>query len=140
MAHIVLADFMGVKESEAVPMWLNEGIAQSSTNEGRSRVGDFARYLGYSETMMIPCQLEGPINTFAHGEGNFQCYPEYYIAAERLRQIGGPWAVGRVLRSLREGHPIADAFFSATGREYSFFQQDVDTYMADVITDRKQIP
>lgn len=140
MAHMVLADFMGEQKIEKVPMWLNEGMAQSVTHEGRSRVADFARSLEWEESMLIPCELDSPVDTFAHGEGNYACYPEYYLAVQRLRQVGGPLAVGKILRGLRDGQKTADAFLSATGIDYSLFQQDVNTFTADVIAERKPIP
>ena len=140
MAHIVLADFMGVEETVKIPRWLNEGLAQSVTNEGRSRVSDLATSLGWTTSMLLPCELDAPEDTFAHGEGNYQCYPEYYLATERVNQLGGISAAGKILRDLRNNASFADAFQSATGTDYSFFQHDVDAFMADVITDRKPNP
>jgi hypothetical protein len=140
MAHIVLADFLGVEGSGVVPMWLNEGLAQSVTDEGLTRVTDLARSLGWQPSMLIPCDLDASVDSFAHGEGNAQCYPEYYLATKRLEQIGGPSAVGIVIRSLRDGHKMADAYHSATGADYSLFQKDVETFMENVITDRKPNP
>jgi len=140
MAHMVLADFMGAQESAEVPMWLNEGMAQSVTHEGHSRVNDFARSLGWEESMIIPCELDSPVDTFAHGEGNYACYPEYYLAVQRLKRTGGPLAIGKILRDLRDGKKTADAFFAATRTDYSLFQQDVNAYTADVIAGRKPIP
>ena len=109
MAHMVLADFMGGEsQSYTVPSWLNEGMAQSVTSEGHKRVSDLATSLGGMESMLISCQLDGPIDTFAHGEANFSCYPEYYLAVQRLKQIGGPYAVGKIVFRVTKITPSAD--------------------------------
>jgi hypothetical protein len=69
-----------VEETARVPRWLNEGMAQSVTNEGRSRVSDLAGSLGWKTSMLLPCELDAPEDTFAHGEGNYQCYPESLVS------------------------------------------------------------
>jgi hypothetical protein len=140
MAHIVLADVVGLEGTGAVPMWLNEGLAQSVTDEGRGRVSDYAGSIGWQESQLIPCTLDAPVNTFAHGDGNYACYPEYYLALQYAARKYGPASIGRFIENSPKSHSVRAAFESATSADYAQFQRDVETFMTNVVTGRQEIP
>ena len=140
MAHIVIGDFLYVKGAYEIPSWFNEGIAVSISGEGHSMCRALGNQLEWSDKMLVFCPLDAPMDAFAHGNANRDCYPEYYLAVQKISQIGGPIAVGKILQGLRVGTTFPELILSATGEDYSQFKQDVNNYTADVMAQRKPIP
>ncbi len=71
-AHAVLRDVVDQGPPRIIPAWFNEGLAQSVTQEGYSRVRmDFQKW-GHSDAKALLCDLDSPVDEFAHG--HFGCY------------------------------------------------------------------
>lgn len=140
MAHVVLMDVISGSQAASIPPWFNEGLAQSTTREGFDRVKNDIRNLSVSGLKPIVCDLEGPIDEFAHGPFNGGCYPEFYLAVRRLEQKGGRDTIPKIIRGLREGTPLRDLIQSLTHMDRTAFREETAQYTADVLAGVKPIP
>src|SRR5258708_3468266 len=66
MAHVILQDVQAVPQAAPIPAWFNEGLAQSVTREGHQRVRADREMLGDSGESLVLCDLDGPVDEFAH--------------------------------------------------------------------------
>jgi len=140
MAHVVLQDAVTGPAAAGIPQWFNEGLAQSVTSEGHDRTAeDFKRY-GHSDARAILCDLNGGVDTFYHGEYNFGCYTQFYLAVERLLALGGKETVANVIAGLHNGMPLPGLTGAVAGLSWPAFQQDVQQYTQDVFAGNKPIP
>jgi hypothetical protein len=140
MAHVLLADVTTGSKRGPIPPWFNEGLAQSMTREGKDRVqGDKDRLQERGEHLLL-CELDGPLDEFAHGPFNGNCYPEFYLALRRLQQLGGPSAVPKCIQGLHDGAAMPDLVRTVTGMSWTDFKQDVNRYAAAVFADQHPVP
>jgi len=140
MAHVVLQDAVTSPAAAGIPQWFNEGLAQSVTTEGHDRtLQDFNRY-GHTDAQAVLCDLNGNIDEFYHGEYNFGCYTQFYLAVQRFIQRGGKDALAKVIAGLRSGVPLPDLISHATPLDWPSFQRDVEKYTRDVFAGAVPIP
>jgi hypothetical protein len=143
MAHVILNDATAGGSFATIPRWFHEGLAQSVTSEGHEAVQRAFLYWRMSDGALSEtglCDLEGPIDEFAHGPDNGYCYPEYYLAVRRLRQMGGPQTLDKIIKGLGEGKKMSDLIQDVTGMDGDTFQSEVQRYAHDVFEGRKPIP
>ena len=140
MAHVVLQDGIMSPTSAGIPQWFNEGLAQSVTTEGHDRtVEDFKRY-AHTEAREVLCDLNGNVDAFYHGEYNFGCYTQYYLAVRRLIALGGGDVIARMIAGLHSGTPMPSLIAQATSLDWPAFQQDVVQYTRRVMDSKEPIP
>jgi len=140
MAHAVLQDAVVSPSSVGIPQWFNEGLAQSVTSEGHDRTAeDFKRY-GHSDASAILCDLNGQVDTFYHGEYNFGCYTEFYLAVQRLIALGGKDTLVTIFAGLHNGVPLPQLVAQTTHLDWAAFQQDIHHYTQDVFSGNQPIP
>jgi len=140
MAHVILQDAVTSPAAAGIPQWFNEGLAQSVTSEGHDRAAeDFKRY-GHSDAGAILCDLNGRVDTFYHGEYNFGCYTQFYLAVQRLEMLGGNDALVKVIKGLHNGLPLPALTASVAGLDWPDFQKDITQYTRDVFAGSKPIP
>jgi len=143
MAHVILRDNLTGPDVAPIPSWFNEGLAQSVTHEGSQRVkSDVARLRQqeYSTGHLLFCDLDGPVDEFAHGAYNGGCYPVFYLAVKRLEQLGGPQTLRRVILGLRNGTPMRDLVRSITRLDWPSFQRDLETYTNRIFDGSVPVP
>ena len=127
-------------QAAAIPPWFNEGLAQSSTPEGHDRARGDIQGLAYSGLEPVLCDLDGPVDEFAHGPFNGKCYPEFYLAVQRLKQLGGYDLIPKVIRGLRNGTKLPDLMPSLIGKDWPAFKQDAEDYTSKVLAGLKPVP
>lgn len=140
MAHVLIMDVTTGSGAAPIPAWFNEGLAQSTTREGRHRTENDVDNLMESGVKPVLCDLDGPVDEFAHGPFNGSCYPEFYLAVQRLKQRGGERTIQRVIQGLHEGTKMPDLVASITGMDWPAFKQDAETYTAQVLEGVKPVP
>lgn len=140
MAHVLLADLAADPTAVPIPPWFNEGLAQSVTDEGQSRVRQDLIEVDLYGVSPVLCDLEGPVDEFAHGPFNARCYPEYYLAVQRLKQLGGPQTLAKVITGLQQGTKMPVLIESITGLTWPSFKKDADRYSREVLDGAKPIP
>ena len=143
MAHVILNDSTAGAKATAIPRWLHEGLAQSVTGEGHEAVQKMFAYWKGADGQLSDvglCDLDGAVDEFAHGPDNAYCYPEYYLAVQRLRQLGGPHTLPILLKGLREGMSINDLIERLAGLDAAAFQAAVQRYASDIFSGRRKIP
>jgi hypothetical protein len=140
MAHAVLQDAVTGPAAAGIPQWFNEGLAQSVTTEGHDRtVEDYKQY-GHSDAHAVLCDLNGHVDTFYHGEYNFGCYTQYYLAVQRLVSLGGKDTVVKAITGLHNGTPLPLIIGQVTGLDWPTFQDNIRQYTQDVFAGNKPIP
>ena len=140
MAHAVIRDAVSNPTAAGIPTWFNEGLAQSVTSEGLTRTQeDFKRY-GHSDAGAILCDLNGTVDEFLHGEFNFGCYTQFYLAVKRLLQLAGKDAIPKIIVGLHDGIPLPEVIRQITTLAWPAFQQDVAQYTQDVFAGTQPIP
>lgn len=142
MSHVILHDIESVNPGMRIPPWFDEGLAQSASAEGHKRVQSDIWGLHYTHAPLLLCDLDGPVDEFANGPStlNSGCYPEYFLAVQRLRQMGGPHTFRTVIERLRAGegmHPIVQ---SLTGMDWPSYKKEVEDYAGKVFSGSKPIP
>ena len=140
MAHVSLMDVIAGPQAAPIPPWFNEGLAQSVTREGRDRVKADIASLRQTDAHLLLCDLDGPLDEFAHGPFNGGCYPEFYLAVRRLEQLGGPQTLRKAITGLRQGVKLPDLTPSLTGMDWSFFKREAEHYTDDVFAGLKPVP
>ena len=142
MAHVILHDFESVNGAARIPPWFDEGLAQSATREGHKRVQTDIWALHYTHAPLLLCDLDGPVDEFANGPStlNSGCYPEYFLAVQRLRQLGGPHTFRTVITRLRDGEDMGQIVQLLTGLEWPAFKQEVEAYAGKVFSGSKPVP
>jgi hypothetical protein len=140
MAHAVLQDAVTGPGAVGIPQWFNEGLAQSVTTEGHDRTAaNFQRY-GHSDAHALICDLNGHIDTFFNGEYNFGCYTYFYLAVERLIQLGGKDTLVKVIMGLHNGTPLPVLVSQVTHLDWPAFQAEIERYTRDVFAGNVSIP
>jgi len=140
MAHVILNDAVSGK---MVPRWFHEGLAQSVTSEGHQTVQKAFAYWKWSDGRLSEvglCDLNGAIDEFAHGPDNGYCYPEYYLAVQRFRQLGGPKALLLAIDDINAGRSFNEILPAVTGLDAATFQADVERYANEIFNNRRPIP
>jgi hypothetical protein len=142
MAHVILLDIESEASAAPIPPWFNEGLAQSVTSEGSKRVRTDIMWRHRSGAPLLLCDLEGPVDEFGHGPFNLNggCYPEYYLAVQRLKQLGGPQTLPKVINGLRQGTKMPDIIASITGMDWPSFKKEVNQYSTAVFEGEKPVP
>lgn len=140
MAHAVLHDVEAGPHAAAIPPWFDEGMARSVTREGRERVLQDIWSLDESGQSLLLCDLDGPVDEFAHGPFNASCYPEYYLAVQRLKQLGGAQSLPKLITGLREGKNMTDLIPAVTRMDWLAFKDDVARYANAIFAGSKPIP
>ena len=140
MAHAVLQDAIMSPTAAGIPQWFNEGLAQSVTTEGHDRTAeDFKRY-GHSDATALLCDLNGHVDTFYHGEYNFGCYTQFYLAVQRLIQLGGKDTIVSVISGLHDGTPLPNLIPQVAHLDWPAFEHEIERYTKDVISGNVPIP
>lgn len=140
MAHAVLQDAVTSPTAAGIPQWFNEGLAQSVTTEGHDRtLQDFNRY-GHTDAHAVLCDLNGNVDVFYHGEYNFGCYTQFYLAVQRFLQKGGKDALAKTIAGLRNGTPLPQLIGQVTPLDWPAFQRDVEQYTRDVFAGNVPVP
>jgi|GEM_PF-2371381 len=139
MAHAILRDGVTNTGASAIPTWFNEGLAQTVTSEGQLRTEEDFKRWGHSDARAVLCDLNGTVDEFLHGEYNFGCYTQFYLAVQRLLQLGGKDTVQHLIAGLHDGRPLPDLIQKVTGLDWPAFQQEVMRYTLDVFNGTKPI-
>ena len=140
MAHAVLQDAVTSPTATGIPQWFNEGLAQSVTTEGRDRTAEDFKRLGHTDSPAIQCDLNGNIDAFYHGEYNFGCYTQFYLAVQRLMFRGGKDTLVKIISGLRNGIPLPSLIGQVTPLNWPAFQNDVQQYTHRVFAGADPIP
>jgi hypothetical protein len=140
MSHIVLQDAVDGPVMAGIPQWFNEGLAQSASTEGRERTEEDFNRNGHTDAHAVICDLNGNVDEFYHGEYNFGCYTYYYLAVQRLIQLGGPDAVQTLIAGLHNGRPFPALIASLTKLDWPAFQKNVQAYTREVFSGNQPIP
>ena len=142
MGHVVLQDLETGPHAAPIPSWLNEGLAQSIDQEGKERLAGDVETLHRTGAPLVLCRLDEPVDEFSHGPFNVNsgCYPEYYLAVQRLKQLGGPRTIPSLMAGLREGKTLEDQLRALAGMDWDAFQREVARYSADVFNGREPVP
>lgn len=140
MAHVIIGDLVAGPHAAAIPSWLNEGYAQSVTEEGQQRVRAEIAESKATGIPPLPCDLTAPVDEFAHGPFNARCYSEYYLAARRLDQLGGAHTLTRILAGLHDGKEPAELILNITGMDWPTFKENAETYATSVLNGAAPIP
>jgi hypothetical protein len=140
MAHAILQDAVTNGAAAAIPRWFNEGLAQSVTPEGSTRTQEDFKRWGHSDARAVLCELNGPIDEMNHGEYNFGCYTQYYLAVQRLMQLGGKDTVPRIISGLHNGLPLPEVIRQLTLLDWAAFQNNVGQYTRDIFAGDQPIP
>ena len=140
MAHAILQDVVTSPGAAGIPQWFNEGLAQSVTPEGHDRTAETFKRYGHSDVRALLCDLNGGVDTFFHGEYNFGCYTQYYLAVQRLIQLGGKDAIVTVITGLHNGVPLPGVILQVTRLDWSAFQHEIERYTRDVFSGNVPIP
>lgn len=142
MGHVVLQDVESGPHTAPIPSWLNEGLAQSIDQEGKERLENDVETLRRTGAPLVLCQLDEPVDEFFNGPFNLNsgCYPEFYLAVQRLKQLGGPRTISRLMAGLRDGKTLADQLPALAGMDWNAFQREVTRYSEDVFNGRQPIP
>jgi hypothetical protein len=140
MAHAILRDAVTAQGSRGIPTWFNEGLAQSITTEGRLRTEEDFKRWGHSDARAVLCDLNGKVDEFLHGEYNFGCYTQFYLAVRQLLARGGKDTIPRLISGLHDGYALPEVIARITGLDWPAFQQDVMQYTLDVFAGNQPIP
>jgi hypothetical protein len=140
MAHAVLRDAVTHIGDAGIPTWFNEGLAQSITTEGQSRTQEDFKRWGHSDARAVLCDLNGTVDAFLHGEYNFGCYTQFYLAVQRLLQKGGQDTVPKIILGLHEGRSLPEIIYRITLLDWPSFQGEVAQYTLDVFSGTQPIP
>jgi hypothetical protein len=140
MAHAVLQDAVTSPSAAGIPQWFNEGLAQSVTTEGHDRTQEDFKHYGHTDSPAILCDLNGNIDAFYHGEYNFGCYTQFYLAVQRLLARGGKDTLPKVITGLHNGIPLPVLIGQVTPLDWPAFQRDVEQYTRRVFAGAEPIP
>jgi len=106
-----------------VPAWLNEGLATALESPD----------LSWAETR-VASSPPVPLHVLQRGFGNLSggaaalAYATSAIAARRLLQTAGGYAVANLLRDLGSGADFRAAFLHRVNRSFDDFERDVSVY------------
>jgi len=140
MAHAILQDAVTSAEAAGIPQWFNEGLAQTVTTEGHDRtLEDFKRW-GHTDAQAVLCDLNGYVDVFYHGEYNFGCYTQFYLAVHQLIALSGKDGLPRLMDGLRDGTPLPDLVQPVTGLNWIDFQTNVHQFTRDVFSGKLPVP
>ncbi len=128
MTHAVLNDAVGGEATVKIPHWVQEGLAQYVSEEGKSRVIEEAQMVKKSQAHYLLADLEGPYTG--------QAYPQYYLAIEYLYEKHTVNAVQALVRNLILGKSTVDAIEDSTGLNWVKFQDEVRDYSLKVFQDK----
>jgi len=128
MTHAVLNDVVGGEASGKIPHWVQEGLAQYISEEGKDRVIEEAQSVKKSQAHFLLADLEGPYTARA--------YPQYYLAIEYLNEKHTVNAVQALVRNLILGKSTVDAVEDSTGLPWAKFQDEVREYSLKVFQDK----
>ena len=81
---------------------------------------DFKRW-GHSDARAVLCDLNGSVDTFLHGDQNFGCYTQFYLAVKRLLQRGGKDTLPRIIDGLHNGHSLPEVIAQVVGLDWPAF-------------------
>ena len=142
MGHVVLQDVESGPHTAPIPSWLNEGLAQSIDQEGKERLQNDVEMLRRTGIPLVLCKLDEPVDEFFNGPFNLNsgCYPEFFLAVQRLKQLGGPRTISNLMAGLRDGKTLADQLPALAGMDWDAFQREVTRYSEDVFNGRQPIP
>ncbi len=140
MAHAILQDAVAGPTAAGIPQWFNEGLAQSVTTEGRDRTADDYKQWGHSDARAVICDLNGNVDAFYHGEYNFGCYTQYYLAVQRLIVLGGKDTVVKIIAALHAGAPLPEVVQQVASLDWVGLQSDIQQYTRDIFAGNKPIP
>ena len=128
MTHAVMNDAVGGEASAKIPHWVQEGLAQYVSGEGKSRVTQAAQGFKKSQVQALLYDLDGPYT------GN--AYPQYYLAIECLYEKHTVNAVQALVRDLILGKSVIEAIEDNTGLGWVKFQDEVRDYSLKVLQDK----
>jgi hypothetical protein len=140
MAHVIIGDVEAGSEALPIPPWVNEGFAQSVTTEGRWRVQEEIVEIKRTGEPALECDIDGPVDEFAHGPFNAKCYSEFYLSVQYLRRQGGPATLTKILSGLHQGTPMTELIHTLTGKDWPSFKNDAAHYVRDVLAGSVPIP
>lgn len=144
MAHVILNDaVIDGPQAAPIPAWFHEGLAQSVTSEGHEAVNTVFDYWRWSSGQLNQvglCDLDGPVDAFAHGPDNRYCYPEYYLAVQRLRQLGGSDTLAQLIKGMHDGIKIQDLIPAVAHMDWPDFKQEIERYTRAVFDGTSPIP
>jgi hypothetical protein len=130
MTHAVLNDAVGGEATVKIPHWVQEGLAQYISEEGKGRVIEEAQTVKKSQAHYLLADLDGPYTARA--------YPQYYLAIEYLYEKHTVNAVQALVRNLILGKSTIDAVEDSTGLPWVKFQDEVRDYSLKVFQDKAQ--
>jgi hypothetical protein len=128
MTHAVLNDAVGGEASDKIPHWVQEGLAQYVSGEGKDRVTHAAERFKKSQVQALLYDLDGPYSGYA--------YPQYFLAIDCLHERHSVNAVQALVRNLIQGKSVVDSVEDATGLPYAKFLEEVREYSLNVLRDK----
>jgi hypothetical protein len=128
MTHAVMNDAVGSEASLKIPHWVQEGLAQYVSGEGKNRVTQAAGQFKKSQVKALLYNLEGPYTGAA--------YPQYYLAIECLYEKHSVNAVQALVRDLIQGKSTTDSIEDVTGLSWDKFQEEVRDYSLKSLQDK----
>ena len=128
MTHAVMNDAVGGEASVKIPHWVQEGLAQYVSEEGKDRVIEAAQTVKKSQAKDLLADLDGPYTA--------QAYPQYYLAIDYLYEKHSVNAVQALVRNLILGKSAIEAVEDSTGLDWVKFQDEVRDYSLKVFQDK----
>jgi hypothetical protein len=128
MTHAALNDAVGGEASVKIPHWVQEGLAQYVSEEGKDRVTEAAQSVKKSQAHFLLADLDGPYTG--------QAYPQYYLAIDYMYEKHTVNAVQALVRNLILGKSTTDAVEDSTGLDWVKFQDEVRDYSLKVFQDK----
>ena len=128
MTHAVLNDAIGGEASLKIPHWVQEGLAQYVSEEGKDRVSQAAQSYRKSQVKALLWDLDGPYSAIA--------YPQYYLAIEYLHEKHSVNAVQALVSNLILGKSVVDTVEENTGLSWVRFQDEVRAYSLAVLQEK----
>jgi hypothetical protein len=128
MTHAVLNDALGGQAATLLPHWVQEGLAQFVSEEGKERLSSAAARYKRSQVGALLHPLNGVYAAHA--------YPQYYLAIEYLYEKHSVNSVQALVRNLIQGKSVVDAIAESTGLTWDKFHEEVQIYSLKVLQDK----
>jgi hypothetical protein len=125
-AHAFVIGYLK-KESNRLPWWLNEGIAQLAAAEGVAPPDTLESAV--KEGRLVSLSDLDSMQVTLRPEEIATAYAEGASATRYLIETHGDASLGNILRHLAAGEPLPEAFESATGTPLADFER---AWLADI--------
>jgi tetratricopeptide (TPR) repeat protein len=129
LKHEMVHSFIHQIAEGRCPTWLNEGIAQMLAGESLDEFGALIASRYAASRQMPLAQLEGSFRRFNTAQA-LLAYAQSLAAVEMIRDEYGDYQLPALLKALRSGQSITDAFRSVLRVSYGEFEEQMAAYLS----------